>query len=212
MVRGAGARSGTVSTAFSAFPIVGIYGSIKGKIVLQHYAGARSLHIQEGRQDNGRKTAPPSRRSGTQLFRTPPHLWTPPLVSHVRTPAHLRTPPYSDTHVDLCLPPLLLGRALGLAGCGHTLGATSRTAFSLPFSSLAYTTGISAATDAPSSGACCNAKKASCLIPSMSSTGSFCEVLASAGAVASTPSIAPGTSLFTAVEAGQSVVAVCWNI
>jgi len=49
---------------------VGIYGSIKGEdcelIVLQHYTGARSLYIQEGRRDKGRKTAPPSRCSGTQ--------------------------------------------------------------------------------------------------------------------------------------------------
>jgi len=29
------------------------------KIVLQYYAGTRSLYIQEGRQDKGRKTAPP---------------------------------------------------------------------------------------------------------------------------------------------------------
>ena len=47
----------------------GIYGSIKGEdcelIVLQHYTGARSLYIQEGRRDKGRKTAP-SRCSGTQ--------------------------------------------------------------------------------------------------------------------------------------------------
>jgi len=43
--------------------VVRIYGSIKGEdcelIVLQHYTGARSLYIQEGRQDKGRKTAPP---------------------------------------------------------------------------------------------------------------------------------------------------------
>jgi len=48
---------------------VGIYGSIKGEdcelIVLQYYTGARSLYIQEGRRDKGRKTAP-SRCSGTQ--------------------------------------------------------------------------------------------------------------------------------------------------
>jgi len=30
---------------------VGIYRSIKVKIVLQHYAGVSSLYIQEGRQD-----------------------------------------------------------------------------------------------------------------------------------------------------------------
>jgi len=61
-------------TSFSAFPFsdssVGIYGSIKGEdcelIVLQHYTGARSLYIQVGRRDIGRKTAPPSRCSGTQ--------------------------------------------------------------------------------------------------------------------------------------------------
>ena len=29
------------------------------KIVLQYYVGTRSLYIQEGRQDEGRKTAPP---------------------------------------------------------------------------------------------------------------------------------------------------------
>jgi len=45
---------------------VGIYGLIKVKIVFQHYAGASSLYIQEGRQDGGRKTAPASRCSGTQ--------------------------------------------------------------------------------------------------------------------------------------------------
>jgi len=45
---------------------VGIYGSINVKIVLQYYAGTRSLYIQEGRQDKGRKTVPPSRCSGTQ--------------------------------------------------------------------------------------------------------------------------------------------------
>ena len=37
------------------------------KIVFPHYTGARSLYIQEGRRDKGRKTAPPpSRCSGTQ--------------------------------------------------------------------------------------------------------------------------------------------------
>jgi len=63
---------------------VGIYGSIKGEdcelIVLQYYAGTRSLYIQEGRQDKGRKTAPP--RAGARG------------LSHVRTPLHLRTPPH----------------------------------------------------------------------------------------------------------------------
>jgi len=38
----------------------------KVKIVLQYYVGTRSLYIQEGRQDKGRKTVPPSRYSGTQ--------------------------------------------------------------------------------------------------------------------------------------------------
>jgi len=51
------------------------------KIVYQYYAGTRSLYIQEGRQDKGRKTAP---RAGARG------------LSHVRTPPHLRTPPYSD--------------------------------------------------------------------------------------------------------------------
>jgi len=39
--------------------VFGIYGWINVKIVLQYYAGTRSLYIQEGRQDKGRKTAPP---------------------------------------------------------------------------------------------------------------------------------------------------------
>ena len=43
-----------------------IYGLINVKIVLQYYAGTRSLYIQEGRQDKGRKTVPPSRCSVTQ--------------------------------------------------------------------------------------------------------------------------------------------------
>ena len=54
----------------ATFSFVEIYGSIKGEdcelIVLQHYTGARSLYIQEGRRDKGRKTTPPSRCSGTQ--------------------------------------------------------------------------------------------------------------------------------------------------
>jgi len=54
----------------ATFSFVGIYGSIKGEdcelIVLQHYTGARSLYIQEGHRDKGRKTTPPSRCSGTQ--------------------------------------------------------------------------------------------------------------------------------------------------
>jgi len=77
---------------------VGIYGSINVKIVLQHYAGARSLYIQEGRQDKGRKTAPRAGTRGLSHVRTPPpvhHVRTPPPVRHVRTPPpvrHLRTP------------------------------------------------------------------------------------------------------------------------
>jgi len=39
---------------------------INVKIVFQYYAGTRSLYIQEGRQDKGRKTAPPRRCLGTQ--------------------------------------------------------------------------------------------------------------------------------------------------
>ena len=38
--------------------VVGIYGSIEMKIVLQHCVGANSLDIQKGRQDKGRKTVP----------------------------------------------------------------------------------------------------------------------------------------------------------
>jgi len=45
---------------------VGIYGSITVKIVLQHYASASSLYIQEGRQDKWSEDCPPSRCSGTQ--------------------------------------------------------------------------------------------------------------------------------------------------
>jgi len=79
-----------------------MYGSINVKIVLQYYyAGTRSLYIQEGRQNKGRKPAPPPRAGARGLChaRTLPHLRTPPLVSHVRTPPHLRTPPYSDSIV-----------------------------------------------------------------------------------------------------------------
>jgi len=60
------------------------------KIVLQHYAGARSLYIKEGRQDKGRKTAP---RAGARELS---HVRTPPPVCHVRTPppvCHVRSPP-----------------------------------------------------------------------------------------------------------------------
>jgi len=53
------------------------------KIVLQHYADARSLYRQEGRQDKGRKTAP---RAGARdsvmsgcLLISGRHLW--PLMS-----------------------------------------------------------------------------------------------------------------------------------
>jgi len=83
------------------------------KIVLQYYAGTRSLYIQEGRQDKGRKTAPRAGARGLSHVRTPPHLRPPPLVSHVRTPPHLRTPPYSDTSTKSSAP------ADGLAGRWH---------------------------------------------------------------------------------------------
>ena len=64
-------RSGMAGLNFFRDPSltsVVIYGSINVKIVLQYYAGTRSLYIQEGRQDKGRMTAPPppSRCSGTQ--------------------------------------------------------------------------------------------------------------------------------------------------
>ena len=68
--------------------MLAIYGSINVKIVYQYYAGTRSIYIQEGRQDKGRKTAPRAGARGLSHVRTPPHLWTPP---------HLRTPPYSDS-------------------------------------------------------------------------------------------------------------------
>jgi len=53
-------------------------------IVLHHYMGARSLYIQEGRRDKGRKTAPPepvlgdSVMSGRHLRSviSGRHLWT----------------------------------------------------------------------------------------------------------------------------------------
>ena len=57
------------------------------KIVYQYYVGTRSLYIEEGTQDNGRKTALRAGARGISHVRTPPHLWMPP---------HLRTPPYSD--------------------------------------------------------------------------------------------------------------------
>ena len=44
---------------------VEIYGSINVKIVLQYYVGTRSLYIQEGCQDKGRKIVPMSRCLGT---------------------------------------------------------------------------------------------------------------------------------------------------
>jgi len=87
--------------------LVGIYGSINVKIVLQYYAGTRSLYIQEGRQDKGRKSAPRDGAQGLSYVRTPPpvrhvrmpspvcHLQTPTLVRHLWTPTlvcHLRTP------------------------------------------------------------------------------------------------------------------------
>ena len=53
-------------------------------IVLQCYAGTRSLYIQEGRQDKRTEDCPP--RAGARG------------LSHVRTPPHLRTPPYSDKY------------------------------------------------------------------------------------------------------------------
>jgi len=59
------------------------------KIVLQYYAGTRSLYIQEGRQDKGRKTAPRDGARGLSHVRTPPpvrHVRTPPPVRHLRTP------------------------------------------------------------------------------------------------------------------------------
>jgi len=65
--------------------------------VLQYYVGAISLYIQEGRQDKGWKTAPPSQWSGLSHVQTPPHHRTPPLVSHVWMPPYLQMPPYSDT-------------------------------------------------------------------------------------------------------------------
>ena len=66
--------------------IVGIYGSINVKIVLQYYAGTRSLYIQEGRQDKGRKTAPRDSARGLS------HVRTPPPVRHLRTPIILTLP------------------------------------------------------------------------------------------------------------------------
>ena len=50
-----------------------IYGSINVKIVLQYYTGTRSLYIQAGLPDKGRKTAP--HRAGARG------------LSHVRTPS-----------------------------------------------------------------------------------------------------------------------------
>jgi len=65
------------------------------KIVLQYYAGTRSLYIQEGRQDKGRKTAPRDGARGLSHVRTPPpvrHVRTPPPVRHLRTPIILTLP------------------------------------------------------------------------------------------------------------------------
>ena len=50
-------------------------------IVLQYYAGTRSLYIQEGRQDKGRKTAPPEPVLGDsvmsgRLLISGCHLWS----------------------------------------------------------------------------------------------------------------------------------------
>jgi len=70
-----------------AHNLLAIYGSINVKIVYQYYAGTRSVYIQEGRQDKGRKTAPRAGARGLSHVRTPAHLWT---------PSHFRTPPYSD--------------------------------------------------------------------------------------------------------------------
>jgi len=56
------------------------------KIVLHYYAGTRSLYIQEGRQDKGRKTAP---RDGARGLS---HVRTPPPVRHLRTPIILKLP------------------------------------------------------------------------------------------------------------------------
>jgi len=75
------------------------------KIVYQYYVGTRSLYIEEGTQDNGRKTALRAGARGISHVRTPPHLWMPPHLRtppylwtppHLWMPPHLRTPPYSD--------------------------------------------------------------------------------------------------------------------
>ena len=67
----------------------------KVKIILQHYAGARSLYIQEGRQGKGRGTAPRAGARGLSHVPTPPpvrHVRTPPPVRHLRTPIILTLP------------------------------------------------------------------------------------------------------------------------
>jgi len=59
--------SGTAHRCWVSSPLVGICRSI---IVLQHYAGASSLYIQEGRQDKGPKTAPRAVARGLSHVRT----------------------------------------------------------------------------------------------------------------------------------------------
>jgi len=68
-------------------------------IVLQYYAGTRSLYIQEGRQDKGRKTAPPEPVPSDSVMSRRLLISGRLLISHVRTPPHLRTPPYSDNWI-----------------------------------------------------------------------------------------------------------------
>jgi len=67
--------------------------------VLQYYAVTRSLYIQEGPQDKGRKTARPEPVLGDSVMSGCLLISGRLLISHVRTPPHLRTPPYSDISI-----------------------------------------------------------------------------------------------------------------
>jgi hypothetical protein len=71
---------------------IGLLIQSRGRNILSIYNTPEGLARGKGRKTVSRVGA---RRLGR--VQTPPHLRTPPLVSHVRTPPHLRTPPYSDT-------------------------------------------------------------------------------------------------------------------
>ena len=93
------------------------------KIILQYYAGTRSLYIQEGRQDKGRKTAPPRRCSGTQSC---PNATSGPscpcATSGPSSPDATSGPSSPDAHYsDKKQEPVEMGELLADGRCGQTV-------------------------------------------------------------------------------------------